>query len=232
MAPALPFDSSAPLLEIRSLGRRHPNGVDWLLRDISLSLRPGERLALIGPSGAGKTLLLRQLALLDRPDAGEFLWRGARVDSRTVPGFRSRCIYLHQRPVLFEGSVEYNLRMPFLLAAHGMRLFDKDWTIERLAAVGRTPDFLDRNSRDLSGGEAQLVALLRALQLAPLVLLLDEPTASLDPRAADAIELLVRDWQSAEKTRALVLVSHNAEQAGRVAQRTIRMALGQIENRG
>ncbi len=230
MDPPLHSDTSAPLLETRSLGRRHPNGVDWLLRDISLSVRPGERLALIGASGAGKTLLLRLLALLDRCDAGEHFWCGSSVASRAVPEFRSHCIYLHQRPALFEGSVEYNLRMPFSLSVHGRRRFDRDWTVERLRSVGRSPDLLDRNSRDLSGGEAQIVALLRALQLAPLVLLLDEPTASLDPQAAEAVEVLVRDWQAAEKMRALVWVSHDAEQARRVAERTVRMASGRIED--
>jgi len=170
--------SNAPLVEARGLARRHPNGVDWLLHEISLSVRPGERLAVSGPSGAGKTLLLRALALLDQCETGQVLWRGDPVRSRAVPEFRSRTIYLHQRPALFEGSVEDNLRQPFLLSVHAARRFDRDWIAERLGSVGRGTDLLDRASRDLSGGESQLVALLRALQLRPLVLLLDEPTAA------------------------------------------------------
>lgn len=218
------------LLESLGLGRRHPNGSDWLLHDISLSLRPGDRLAVIGPSGAGKTLLLRALAQLDRFDAGQLLWQGARVPPRDVPEFRCRAIYLHQRPALFEGSVEFNLQMPFSLAVHAHQRFDRAWLVERLRMVGRNPDFLDRSCRELSGGEAQIVALLRAMQLKPLLLLLDEPTASLDAQTVEAAERLVAEWGAADATRALVWVGHNPEQARRVARRTLSMRAGRIES--
>jgi len=218
-----------PLLEARGLGRRHPNGNDWLLRDVSLTICPGQRLAIAGPSAAGKTLLLRALALLDRLDAGELFWRGKPIAPADVPDYRRQVIYLHQRPASFEGTVEQNLRQPFSLRVHRGRIFDRDWIISRLCSVGRTADFLERFTRDLSGGEAQLVALLRALQLTPRVLLLDEPTAALDRETAQAAEQLVAAWLGEDAGRATVWVSHNLEQSRRVADRTLRLVAGQVE---
>jgi putative ABC transport system ATP-binding protein len=146
-----------------------------------------------------------------------------------VPDFRRQAIYLHQRPALFEGTVEDNLRQPFGLRVHRGRRFDREWITGRLRAVGRNADFLERFTRDLSGGEAQIVALLRAVQLTPLILLLDEPTAALDPETAQAAEQLVAAWRAEDAARATVWVSHNADQARRVADRTLRLVAGRFE---
>jgi len=217
------------LLDARGLGRRKPDGEVWLLRDLSLALRPGDRVAIAGPSAAGKTLLLRSLALLDRLDAGELHWRGNIIPATEIPEFRRQVIYLHQRPAMFDGTVEANLRQPFALHVHRQRHFDRDWMIGRLRSVGRNVDFLERFTGDLSGGEAQIVALLRAVQLMPLILLLDEPTAALDPDTAQAAEQLVAEWLAEDAARATVWVSHNADQARRVANRTLRLVAGQLE---
>jgi putative ABC transport system ATP-binding protein len=219
----------SPLLDARGLGRRHPSGIEWLLRDVSLTIGPGDRLAIVGPSAAGKTLLLRALALLDRLDTGKVFWRGKVIAPAEVPDFRRRVIYLHQRPALFEGTIEENLRQPFGLRVHRERRFDLGWIIGRLRSVGRNADFLERSTRDLSGGEGQIVALLRALQLTPLILLLDEPTAALDPETAQAAEQLVAAWLAEDAARATVWVSHNADQAHRVADRTLRLVAGRFE---
>jgi putative ABC transport system ATP-binding protein len=221
--------SSPPLLDARGLGRRHPNGEDWLLRDVSLTICPGERLAITGPSAAGKTLLLRALALLDRLDTGEVLWGNKPIAPADVPEFRRQVIYLHQRPALFEGTVEENLRQPFSQRVHRGRRFDRDWLVGRLDSVGRAADFLERFTRDLSGGESQIVALLRALQLTPRILLLDEPTAALDPETAQAAEQLVADWLAEDAGQATVWVSHNVDQARRVANRMLRLVAGKME---
>src|SRR6202044_3133178 len=102
-------------LEVREIGRRHPRDDRWLIDKVSITLDFGERIGLVGPSGSGKTLLLRSMAVLDSIDLGEVYWQGQAVRANLVPSYRSQVIYLHQRPVLFEGSVDDNLRLPYAL---------------------------------------------------------------------------------------------------------------------
>src|SRR3954453_220119 len=104
-----------PLVKACGLGRRKPGGADWLLRGVCFDLRPGDRLAVVGPTGAGKTLLLRALALLDPLDEGGVKYRGKPVPDHSVPSYRRDVAYFHQRPPPFEGSVESNLLRPFSL---------------------------------------------------------------------------------------------------------------------
>ncbi|HEX6199680.1 MAG TPA: ATP-binding cassette domain-containing protein [Thermoanaerobaculia bacterium] len=224
-----------PILEAAGLGRRAPGGGPWLLRGVSLALAPGDRLAVEGPTGAGKTVLLRALALLDPVDEGEVRFRGRSPADREVPAFRRRVAYLHQSPALAEGTVEENLRLPFRLAVHrngggagaGAR-FERARAVELLAALGRDEGFLGREREDLSGGERQIVALVRLLQLEPEVLLLDEPTAALDPTTTGNAEELLSAWAAAAG-RAWIWVSHDAEQGARLADRRLRLAGGRIE---
>ena len=204
-----------------------------LLRDVSLSVAPGVQRALVGPSGSGKTLLLRALAMLDPVDAGEIRWRGTVVKGNQVPSFRARVIYLHQRPALTEGTVETNLRRPFELRVHRDKRFDRPRMIARLESLGRSERFLSQHERDLSGGEAQLTALLRAIQLDPDVLLLDEPTAALDREATEMVETLVGQWISQQpSSRATVWVTHDRDQARRVSTSLVAIRDGRLQEDG
>lgn len=222
--------ASAPLLEAHDLGRRRPDGNGWLLRVESLRITAGERLAIVGPTGSGKTLLLRSLALLDRLDRGELLWQGQAVSAADVPAYRSQVAYLHQRPVLSSGSVEDNLRQPFTLRTYRDRRFDRDQILSLLSDVQRGEEFLAQPERELSGGERQIVALLRVLQLAPIVLMLDEPTAALDAATAGAIEGLVNRWfDSDNAARTVLWVSHDHGQLRRVAERVLSMRDGHLQ---
>lgn len=217
------------LLAAEDLGRFAPEVNRWLLDGVSLAVHAGERLVIVGPSGSGKTLLLRALACLDPWDRGRLLWNGAELTRKNVPQFRSQAIYLHQRPALQEGTVLENLQFPFSLAVHQARQFAAHRVEHWLDAWQRPHDFLAKQSRDLSGGEAQLVALLRAIQLDPTVLLLDEPTAALDSEMAEAVESCVVQWQQEDATqRAVVWVSHNREQAERMADRRVVLNAGRI----
>lgn len=222
--------TEAPLLDARSITRRRDEG-GWLLREVSLAVEGGDRVAIQGPSGSGKTLLLRALALLDPLDAGEVRLRGRAVPDVQVPAFRRQVTYLHQGPPLSEGTVEANLRLPFSLAVHHDRRFERERALELLEELGRDADFLGARIDDLSGGERQMVALVRILQLDPTVLLLDEPTAALDPATAELAESLLTTWCEGEG-RAFLWVSHDPAQARRVARRRLRLEGGALAPAG
>jgi putative ABC transport system ATP-binding protein len=142
-----------PLLEARNLGRRHPNGTTWLLRDITLPVRGGERFVVTGPSGSGKTLLLRALSLLDPADTGEVCWRGSPIRGDAAPEFRRKAIYLHQRAALSGDTVETALQFPLSLRSYRGRAFDRARIVRWLAELGREEAFLAKPIQDLSGGE-------------------------------------------------------------------------------
>ena len=222
--------ASPYILEAQEMGRRIPHGEQWLLDRVSLAVRPGDRIACRGPSGSGKSLMLRALSLLDSLDYGAVLWRGASVPADRVPEFRSRVIYLHQRPALLPGTVEENLRCPFTLEINKDRHFDRARITNWLQLLGRSADMLNLSPDNLSGGEAQLVVLLRTLQLDPDVLLVDEPTAALDSDSSKVVESLIDQWWSeAPEKRALIWVSHDFDQARRVATRIVLMNQGQLQ---
>jgi len=219
------------LVEARGLARRNPGADGWLLDHVSLRVPRGSRIAISGPSGSGKTLLLRALAMLDAVDEGELLLEGRPILRPQIPDYRRRVIYLHQRPALIETRVEAALRRPFALGVHRGRSFDRGRIVRMLEHLGRHAGFLGKPVGDLSGGESQLVALLRAMQLDPSALLLDEPTAALDPEAKAAVERLVGEWfHEQPEARAVLWVTHDAQQAQRMGSRLLRMHQGRIDD--
>lgn len=220
-----------PLLSACGI-KRSANG-RLLLDDVSLDLHCGERLGLVGPTGCGKSLLLRTLAMLEPIDSGTLSWRSGWVDHQHATAFRSEVIYLHQRAARFEGTVDSVLKLPYQLRVHRDRQFDRAWIVDRLASVGRDPDFLSQPHEQLSGGETQIVALLRAIQLSPKVLLLDEPTSALDQVSTQQIESIVMQWyQQDPESNAFIWVSHDPSQAARVANSAISMRSGKLQTEG
>ena len=217
------------MLEAVELTRRTTTG-DFLLHGIGLRILPGERWCVLGPTGSGKTLLLRALALLDVVDAGEVRWEGHRVPDAEVPAYRRKVVYLHQRPALIEGTVEDNLRLPWSFKAKTEPGFKRDRVLHFLGCIGRGSDFLDRPSHQLSGGERQIVALLRALQLEPQILLLDEPTAALDFKSTGCVEEIVQTYlKESPGTRASVWVTHDLDQVPLIADWQLSLQAGKAE---
>ena len=149
------------LIDASEICRRNPGGGGWLLDHVSLTVPPGAKLGLMGPSGSGKTLLLRALALLDPVDAGEIRFEGQPIERRRIPYYRSQVIYLHQSPRLLADVVEQALRRPFELSLHRQRRFNPERILTYLQALGSKPSFLKKPVRELSGGEIQMVALMR-----------------------------------------------------------------------
>lgn len=221
--PTPSVSSPTALLAVKGLGRRLERR--WLWRGVELALKSQTRLGLVGPSGSGKTLLLRTLVHLEPIHEGEIAFAGRSLAQWSLPAYRTKVIYLPQRPALFDGTVEDNLQMVFQLAEHQQHAYDRGQILTFLSVLKREEDFLKQPAVQLSGGESQLLGLLRALQLQPQILLLDEPTASLDPESTRGVETLLEEWLRGDRDRACIWTSHDREQLQRVTDETLPLQL-------
>lgn len=220
-------DRDQPILQVRELTRRGREQ-RVLLKDIRFSIREGERIGLVGNSGSGKTCLFRAIVRLDSWDTGSVSSSGSLPDcQRDIVRFRRQVIYLPQRPAFLEGTVQQNLEFAFDLSSCDEKL-DQSRLVAWLGKFGRGDDFLKQPVAQLSGGEQLIVALLRALSLSPRVLLLDEPTASLDATTMAIYEAVVQDWHQQDSRRAFVWTSHDRQQIDRMADRVILMRDGEL----
>ncbi|MDD5028915.1 MAG: phosphate ABC transporter ATP-binding protein [Rhodoferax sp.] len=214
---AAPGEVATPLFALQTLdvqfGARQ-RGVRALC-GVNLSIHAGERVALVGANGCGKSTLLRVLHGLIVPTQGRLSGpaRGAQA-------------MLFQKP--------YLMRMPVLAnVALGLWLRGTPWAqakVQALEALGRVglADLAARNAHALSGGQQQRVALARAWALNPQVLLLDEPTASLDPHAKREVEALMHEFALQRRAMTLIFASHNLGQVKRLASRVIYLEQGQV----
>jgi tungstate transport system ATP-binding protein len=177
----------------------------------------------LGPNGAGKSLLLRLCHGLIRPSSGLILWNGRGVDAA-----RRYQAMVFQRPVLLRRSVTANIS--YALGVHGVpRRQRRSLASEALEQAGLL-DLAARPARVLSGGEQQRLALARAWALKPQVLLLDEPTANLDPAATQAIETLLEQVYKAG-TR-IIMTTHDLGQARRLADAVLFLHRGRLLEHG
>lgn len=187
------------------------------LKSIDLRIDAGERVALVGSNGSGKSSLLRVLHGLLRPDTGSF---------HSDPVARQAMVF--QRPFMLRTSVQNNVALGLWLA--GVRWgAARAQALEALARVDMAA-LADRNARALSGGQQQRVALARAWARHPDLWLLDEPTASLDPHAKREVESLMAGFAlgSAERPMTMVFASHNLGQVKRLASRVVYLERGRI----
>ncbi len=191
----------------------------------SLAVEEGEVVSIVGPSGAGKSTLLRLLALLQPPSSGAIslhLDRRIITAANATTADRRQMAMVFQRPVLLSRSAYDNVA--YGLRVRGERDAD-DRIREALAAVSMS-ELAGADARTLSGGEAQRIAVARALVVQPRVLLLDEPTANLDMGTARLIEDLIATQRSAGTT--VILVTHNIFQARRLATRVLLLMEGDL----
>ena len=209
------------MLETRHLSRRV--GERDLVVDVGIQVLAGEILAIVGPSGAGKSSFLRLLNRLDEPTAGTVLLKSVDYRSIAPQQLRRRIGMVMQTAYLFPGTIASNIA--FGPSQRGEVLSD-DRIASLLERVG-LPGFADRDVGNLSGGEAQRVALARTLANEPEVLLMDEPTSALDDASVRGIEELILGIVG-DRGVTCVIVTHNREQAARLAGRTMVMKAGRL----
>jgi len=190
-----------------------------------LDIRAGEILALVGPSGSGKSTLLRLMNFLEPPDEGGLRFHGQlfRAGQEMPLELRRKVTMVFQSPMLLDRSVKDNVRFGLELRGqnHAADLIQS--TLEEVGLAG----LANQKARTLSGGEAQRVALARAMVLRPEALLLDEPTANLDPYNVGLIERIATGLNRKHGTT-LVLVTHNVFQAKRLAHRVAFLLEGKV----
>ena len=211
MSPGMMTDVTVePLFRLEDVRTQRGTGADHVhpLNGVSAAIRPGTVTAVVGPSGGGKSTLLRLLNRMEEPISGAVTFHGLPIRSYDVLALRRRVGLLLQTPTPFAGTVLDNLRV-------GRLDLDESDALALLERSGLTPDFLAREATALSGGEAQRVCLARSLAVGPEVLLLDEPTSALDRFASAAVERTVA--MLVEEGISVVLVSHDLRQARRLA---------------
>ena len=223
MKPSVsPSSPSTPVLELRHISQSF--GSQGVLRDVTIEVRRGETLVLIGESGCGKSVTTKLLAGLLVPTQGEVLWDGRPVkgrSSRELHRDRLKFGYLFQGAALFDSmdvyeNVAFGLRQNTDLREPQIR----EIVHERLREVGLAANVADKRPSDLSGGMKKRVGLARSLAMSPDVMFFDEPTTGLDPVMSDVINELILQTQ-ARRNVTSVVVTHDMQTVRRVADRVV-----------
>ena len=219
------MEQSAPILRTEHLTRVVSGRA--IVNDISIEVRRGGVLAIVGPSGSGKSSFLRLLNRLDEPTHGTVFVDGVDYHQISPRTLRRRWGMVLQTPFLFPGTVADNIRF-------GPRQQQEDLsneTVDRLLEQVALPGFAARAVANLSGGESQRVALARCLANNPELLLMDEPTSALDDAVKRDIEALVQEIVQARRLTCLI-VTHDVAQAARLAQRVMVIEGGKMSRIG
>ncbi|MDI3258061.1 MAG: phosphate ABC transporter ATP-binding protein [Kyrpidia sp.] len=192
------------------------------LRDVSGEVAAGTVLTLVGPSGSGKSTLLSLVNLMVAPDEGRVRVFGREVRDWDPPALRRTAALVFQRPALIPGSVRENVSLAARLQGRAL-----DHPERFLQAVGLPGELLDRDARELSGGQMQRLGLARALVLEPRILLLDEVTSALDPSTVREVETFIADL-CRRRGVTVLWVTHDLDQARRVGDWTWLLAAGRL----
>ena len=217
------------ILEVKKLSKVYDNRE--VLNIEQLTFRRGRIYGIIGPSGAGKSTFLRLVNLLEQPTEGEIYFKGKPISKNGHPDLLvlREMTMVFQKPLLFGTSVEENIA--YGLKARRFPRGEIKARVELLLEKVGLKELAARDARTLSGGEAQRVALARAVAFEPALLLLDEPTANLDPSNVELIEKLILDLNR-DTRMTIIMVTHNIFQARRVAEEVIFLHQGRVVEKG
>jgi len=199
------------------------------LDNINLQIQQGKILALLGPNGSGKTTLLKILAFIDKPSKGLLYFQGNEVTDRNMEQKRMESTMVFQKTTVFNTTVYNNVAYGLKIRKFSKNVIDEE--IGRALRLARLEGFEQRHAKKLSGGEQQRVALARALVLNTSLLLLDEPTANLDPKNASLIEEVIATVNRESKTT-IVMATHNMFQARNLPHRIALIKDGKISEVG
>jgi phospholipid/cholesterol/gamma-HCH transport system ATP-binding protein len=222
-------DRIAPAIAVHDLHKAFGN--QKVLNGISLTVRPGETLAVLGRSGTGKSVLLRVIIGLEKPDSGS-----VRIHDRDITGLgldqlgevRMKMGFLFQHAALYDSlNVEQNVAFPLQHHRKEMSKSEQNDRVRQLLAEVGMEGHFDKMPSDISGGMQKRVGLARALALQPDMLLLDEPTAGLDPISSGEIDDLVLKLQ-AEHHMASIVVTHDLHSAKTIANRLALLNEGNV----
>jgi len=212
-----------PIIKLEDVTKNY--GDVTALDHVSFKVRQGEIFTIAGPNGSGKTTMLRIMAFIDTPTNGEIHYKGVKVDEENKSQIRTKCTMVFQKTALFNTTVYKNI-------AYGLKLrgFSKKEIDERVKDVldlVKLDGYEKRLAKKLSGGEQQRVSLARALVLDTELLLLDEPTANLDPKNMSIIEETV-SRVNRERKNTVVMATHNLFQAETITKRAALLLGGKI----
>lgn len=215
------------LIELKNLTKQYADVT--ALKNINLKIKKGETFTIIGPNGSGKTTMLRIMAGLDAPTTGEIYFNGTKINENNRKQIRNHATMVFQKTALFNTTVYNNI-------AYGLKIrgFSKKGIDQKVAQALKTvklEDYEKRQAKKLSGGEQQRVSLARALALNTELLLLDEPTANLDPKTISIIEETIRHTNHQNKTT-IVIATHNIFQAQTITKRAALLLRGRIAEIG
>jgi phospholipid/cholesterol/gamma-HCH transport system ATP-binding protein len=216
------------LIELKHIFKRF--GWVEVLNDVSLSIEKGTSLVIIGASGSGKSVMLKHIVGLLKPDAGEVWFSGERIDTlaeRQLVHVRKRFGFLFQMGALFDSdNVESNIAFPLVEHTKKSPAEIKQIVDQKLKMVG-LPGIGKKMPGELSGGQKKRVALARAIALDPEVILYDEPTTGLDPIRSDVINELIIKLQRELKVTSIV-VTHDMHSAFKIADRIVMLFEGKL----
>ena len=230
MSEAVPVKTGVPggILPLRLEAIHFHAGGLPLIDDFSFEVTKGGPTLLVGPNGAGKSLLLRICHGLIAPSRGRIFWGGGnKLSPANVQDVRRRQAMIFQRPVLLRRSVAANL--DFALKLRGLPLPQRRERVARALHVAQLEHLAQRQATVLSGGEQQRVAMARAWAVEPEMMLLDEPSANLDPASTRALEAVIADIVAAGTK--ILMATHDLGQARRLAEEVLLIHKGRMLER-